>query len=238
MYLQEERGLQASRRDLRAAIPIRLQGFHSAFHRRALRRPPLGRTVSQIRSEVRRAGGRTSRRLSHVRLQLHRMERRQNGTEARRRGRTGGGGARTKGLHFGASSHRAEHWWFYNGGMKFDSDVRTRATPASTVPRSRTKTQPDEAYLNDWLARTTEIVDKYQPELVWFDWWIEQPVFQPYLQKFAAFYYNRGAEWKRGVAINYKNEVLSRARGGARHRARSARRSCGPCSGRPIPRSA
>jgi alpha-L-fucosidase len=26
------------------------------------------------------------------------------------------------------------------------------------------------------------------------------------LQKFAAFYYNRGAEWKRGVAINYKHK--------------------------------
>ena len=80
-----------------------------------------------------------------------------------------------------------------------------RVTPTSTG-RPPDKTPPDVAYLNDWLARTTEIVDKYQPELVWFDWWIEQPVFQPYLQKFAAFYYNRGAEWKRGVAINYKHK--------------------------------
>jgi alpha-L-fucosidase len=49
-------------------------------------------------------------------------------------------------------------------------------------------------------------VDKYHPQLVWFDWWIEQPVFQPYLQRFAAFYYNRGAQWQKGVAINYKNK--------------------------------
>jgi alpha-L-fucosidase len=39
---------------------------------------------------------------------------------------------------------------------------------------------------------------------VWFDWWIEEPAWRPYLQKFAAYYYNRGAEWNRGVAINYK----------------------------------
>src|SRR5689334_752018 len=31
---------------------------------------------------------------------------------------------RKQGLHFGASSHRAEHWWFYDGGMTFDSDVK------------------------------------------------------------------------------------------------------------------
>jgi alpha-L-fucosidase len=113
---------------------------------------------------------------------------------------------RAQGLHLGASSHRAEHWWFYNGGMNFDSDVKDPRYVGLYGPAKPDKTQPDEAYLNDWLARTAEIVDKYQPELVWFDWWIEQPVFQPYLQKFAAFYYNRGAEWKRGVAINYKNK--------------------------------
>jgi alpha-L-fucosidase len=113
---------------------------------------------------------------------------------------------RAEGLRFGASSHRAEHWWFFHGGMTFDSDVKDPRYSGLYGPAKPDKTQPDEAYLKDWLARTTELVDKYQPEIVWFDWWIEQPVFQPYLQKFAAFYYNRGAEWNRGVAINYKKK--------------------------------
>ncbi len=52
--------------------------------------------------------------------------------------------------------------------------------------------QPDAAHLEDWLCRCCELVDKYQPQLVWFDWWIEQPAFAPYLQRFAAYYYNRG----------------------------------------------
>jgi alpha-L-fucosidase len=43
--------------------------------------------------------------------------------------------------------------------------------------------------------------------VVWFDWWIEQPVFRPYLQKFAAYYYNHAVQWKRGVVINYKNDA-------------------------------
>jgi alpha-L-fucosidase len=120
---------------------------------------------------------------------------------------------RKSGLHFGASSHRAEHFWFFDQGMKFDSDVRDPKYAAFYGPAKPQKTpdgkgenQPDDGYLRDWLARTSEIVDKYQPELVWFDWWIEQPVFEPYRQKFAAFYYNRGAEWKRGVVLNYKNK--------------------------------
>jgi alpha-L-fucosidase len=125
---------------------------------------------------------------------------------------------RKKGLIFGVSNHRAEHWWFMNGGMQFPSDVQDEAFrefygPAKPGPRdwnvdgwySRDwEPKPDEAYLNDWLARNCELVDKYKPQLVWFDWWIEQNVFQPYLQKFAAYFYNRGAEWNRGVAINHK----------------------------------
>ncbi len=120
---------------------------------------------------------------------------------------------RKQGLHFAASSHRAEHWWFYEGGMKFDSDVRDPRNaglygPAQPkrLPGAKQDNQPDEKYLKDWLARTCELVDKYRPEVVWFDWWIEEPAFSPYLQKFAAYYYNRGAEWKKGVAINFKNK--------------------------------
>src|SRR5690606_36384205 len=129
---------------------------------------------------------------------------------------------RKQGLIFGISNHRAEHWWFMNGGKEFDSDVQNVDYedfygPAKPGPRnwevegwySRDwEPKPDEAYLTDWLARNCELVDKYQPQLVWFDWWIEQNVFAPYLQKFAAYYYNRGVQWNRGVAINYKHNAF------------------------------
>jgi alpha-L-fucosidase len=115
---------------------------------------------------------------------------------------------RKQGLIFGLSSHRAEHWWFFNGGMAFDSDVKDPRYAGLYAPAQSDKVQPDSAYLDDWLLRTCELVDKYEPQLVWFDWWIEQPAFKPYLQKFGAFYYNRAAEWKRQVAIDYKNKAF------------------------------
>ncbi len=62
-------------------------------------------------------------------------------------------------------------------------------------------------YLDDWLARTCELVDKYRPQLVWFDWWIEQKCFAPYLKTFASYYYNRSAQWNEGVAINDKHQA-------------------------------
>jgi alpha-L-fucosidase len=126
---------------------------------------------------------------------------------------------RDQGMVFGVSSHRAEHWWFFNGGMEFESDVQdpryydlygpARPGPLLRSPEWRSqdwRPRPDAKFLDDWLARTCELVDKYRPQLIWFDWWIEQAVFEPYLQKFASYYYNRGKEWDLGVAINYKHE--------------------------------
>ncbi|HXE80485.1 MAG TPA: alpha-L-fucosidase [Vicinamibacterales bacterium] len=117
---------------------------------------------------------------------------------------------RREGLVFGLSSHRVEHWWFFDQGRTFDSDVQDPRYqdfygPAVDQKTSEAgQTPPDRAFLEDWLARCAELVDKYQPQLVWFDWWIAQPPVHPYLREFAAYYYNRGAEWGRGVAINYK----------------------------------
>jgi alpha-L-fucosidase len=115
---------------------------------------------------------------------------------------------RKKGLVFGLSSHRAEHWWFFNGGRDFDSDVKDPANDGLYGPATPGETEPDKAFLDNWLARTSELGDKYHPHLVWFDWWIGRPSFKPYLQKFGAFYYNRSAQWNKGVAINYKYDAF------------------------------
>ncbi len=116
------------------------------------------------------------------------------------------------GLHFGVSSHRAEHYFFMNGGREFDSDVNDPRYAAFYGPAHKGVTDkggkwdghPDSAYLDDWLARTAELVLKYQPEVVWFDWWIETKEFVPYLQRFASFYYNDAAKRGSTAAINYK----------------------------------
>ncbi|GMK39879.1 alpha-L-fucosidase [Paenibacillus sp. CCS19] len=123
-----------------------------------------------------------------------------------------GAAARARGLKFGVSSHRAEHWWFFDGGRKFPSDVQDPAFesfygPAAKGPEDHhdpSLCPPNAAYLDDWLARTCELADKYAPDIVYFDWWIQQHAFEPYLQQFASYYYNLSAERNQPVAINYK----------------------------------
>jgi alpha-L-fucosidase len=104
----------------------------------------------------------------------------------------------------GASTHRAEHWFFMNGGMAFDSDVRDPAYADLYGPALRKEMNPTERFLEDWLLRTVEIIDGYRPQILYFDTGIEEPSFEPYLRRLAAYYYNRAAEWGREVVINAK----------------------------------
>jgi alpha-L-fucosidase len=113
---------------------------------------------------------------------------------------------RKAGLVFGLSSHRIEHWWFMNSGQHYNTDVSSGLYDDFYGPaRGQNETMSPE-YMNDWLMRNIELVNNYQPQLFWFDWWIEQPALEPYRKSFASFYYNKGIEWNKGVVINYKNE--------------------------------
>jgi len=112
---------------------------------------------------------------------------------------------RKQGLIFGLSSHRIEHWFFMNGGRKFESDILDPTNLDLYGPAREENETPSAEYMNDWLLRNTELVNNYQPQLFWFDWWIEQPAMDPYRKSFASFYYNKGLEWNKGVVVNYKN---------------------------------
>ena len=122
-----------------------------------------------------------------------------------------------RGIQNGASSHRVEHWFFMGHGKEFDSDIKEPLQcgdfywPSMPEPNHHdlySKPEPTIEYLEDWLMRTCEIVDKYHPKLVYFDWWIQHSSVKPYLKKFAAYYYNRAAEWGTEGVINYKHDAF------------------------------
>lgn len=122
-----------------------------------------------------------------------------------------------EGMTFSVSNHRAEHFWFMDGGLSIDSDVTDPkyadfyGPPHKGPSRndSLTSAKPTKKHLEDWLLRNCELVDKYQPKVVWFDWWIQHKAFKDTIRKFAAYYYNRAAEWGVEVAINSKYDAYA-----------------------------
>ena len=128
---------------------------------------------------------------------------------------------RAEGLHFGVSSHRTEHNFFLGPGRTITSDVNDPQYaafygPAHTwlankqgTPLDNDFTYVSSAWANDWLARSAELVRKYHPDVVYFDWWIGQPSIRPNLTRFAAFYYNSSLKDANHVGvINYKDFAM------------------------------
>ena len=67
---------------------------------------------------------------------------------------------------------------------------------------------PNQAWLDNWLAQSTELVDKYHPDFFYFDFWIGQPAHKPDLQQFAAYYYSSSAGRKQQPVLTYKGEDM------------------------------
>ena len=130
---------------------------------------------------------------------------------------------RAEGLHLGASSHRVEHDWFLDGGREQPSDVNDPKYAMFYGPAQIAKKDPTEPggnelfddwtyvnpkYAEDWLARSAEIVEKYHPDIMYYDWWIGQASVRPYLAKFAAFYYNESTKHGQQGLINFKFKAM------------------------------
>lgn len=127
--------------------------------------------------------------------------------------------AEKQGLTFCTSSHRAEHLWFMGNGKDFDSDIKEPLEVGDFYwpslqqqPNQEeifAEPYPTQEFLDDWLIRTCELIDKYRPKILYFDWWIQHEGYKETLRKIAAYYYNRGLEWGYETAICYKHEAMS-----------------------------
>jgi alpha-L-fucosidase len=111
---------------------------------------------------------------------------------------------RARGLKFGVSSHRAFNWRYYTREEDFDT---TNPAFAGIYSPNHPKDEPaSPEFLADWWARTKELIDKYRPDVLWFDFCWHEDEFEPYRRQTASYYYNQALEWDKGVVLNYKDK--------------------------------
>lgn len=111
---------------------------------------------------------------------------------------------RKQGLIMGASSHFAFNWSFYNKKDHFDTTDPAFADLYSS--KGKDLREPvSEAFKKRWWLRTKDLIDNYQPDILWFDFMLDTPDFREYRPKLAAYYYNKGLEWGKEVVLQDKN---------------------------------
>jgi alpha-L-fucosidase len=67
---------------------------------------------------------------------------------------------------------------------------------------------PEDEWLEKvWFGKLKEVIDNYQPDIIWFDSWLDQ-IPGEYRQKFCAYYLNAARAWNRDVVIVRKQNDL------------------------------
>ena len=64
-----------------------------------------------------------------------------------------------------------------------------------------------DAFLNEWELRVHEIIDRYQPDLLYFDNGINYRSLDPWKLRLARYYYNNAHQWGKEVSIQSKAEA-------------------------------
>jgi alpha-L-fucosidase len=109
-----------------------------------------------------------------------------------------------KGMHFGISTHRAWNWSYYRF-HKGDDTMNPENSGLYGIPHKANAPESD-AFMEDWQGRVKEMIDEFEPEVLYFDFGWHRPRFNHYRKKVAAYYYNKGLEKGFEPVLNYKHQ--------------------------------
>jgi alpha-L-fucosidase len=128
---------------------------------------------------------------------------------------------RKQGMKFLAAFHHAENWWFYqHWSREYDTadpryaglygplhDQDADSKHAKSLHDWNNQANPTVAFWETWKAKIVEVIDKYRPDLLWFDFGLGR-VHDRYKREVLAYYFNRALEWDVEVDVMYKTRDL------------------------------
>jgi len=112
-------------------------------------------------------------------------------------------GIRAEGMKYITTFHHARNHYGHFDGMKKDY-AAAMADPEVAFLYGQ---MSPEKFHDVWLGKLKEVIDQYQPDIIWFDSWLDR-IPESYRQAFCAYYLNEAAKWNREVVIARKQNDL------------------------------
>lgn len=122
---------------------------------------------------------------------------------------------RDRGMKFGVSNHGIENFQFINPPPDLAADLQAKQADLFDPQWADFYNYADRSdaacqrFLVDWFERNVELIDKYQPDMLWFDNGVDQRYLDPLKLRVAAYYYNRAAQWGKAVSISTKKAAYA-----------------------------
>jgi alpha-L-fucosidase len=117
---------------------------------------------------------------------------------------------RAQGMKFGVANHGIENFQFINPPAELAEKMKAEKADLYDPKWADFYNVADrsdaacERFLVNWYERNVELIDKYQPDLIYFDNGIDQRYLDPLKLSIAAYYYNRAKSWGKDVSFTTK----------------------------------
>jgi|SRR5581483_7617363 len=109
-------------------------------------------------------------------------------------------------MKFVTAFHHAENWFFFpTTDKRYDSSDPRYA--GLYGPSHEPLALPAKEFLDRWQGKIIEVIDNYDPDLIWFDFGLEL-VQETYKKNVLAYYYNKAAQRGKEIAVTYKKRNL------------------------------
>ena len=109
---------------------------------------------------------------------------------------------RARGLKLITTFHHGFAWRYYEPAFHFDA-ADGRNFQLYTEPHGP-KDPPSRRFQEQWLAMVMEVVRKYEPDMIWFDFELNEVITPEYRRRMFADYYNWAAAHGKESAVAHK----------------------------------
>ena len=109
---------------------------------------------------------------------------------------------RARGLKLLTTFHHGFAWRYYEPAFQFDA-ADGKNFLLYTEPHGPTD-PPSQRFQEQWLAMVMEVVRKYEPDMIWFDFELHDVITPEYQRRMFADYYNWAAAHGRESAVAHK----------------------------------
>ena len=122
---------------------------------------------------------------------------------------------RAQGMRYGVANHGIENFEFINPPAELADKMKAEKSDLYDPKWADFYNVADrsdaalEKFLVNWYERNVELIDKYQPDLIFFDNGIDQRYLDPLKLNIAAYYYNRAKSWGKEVSLTTKKAALA-----------------------------
>ena len=115
------------------------------------------------------------------------------------------------GMKFITTFHHGFAWRYFEPSFAFDGTDPRYALLYTEAHKAGAP--PSRAFQDRWLAMVNEVVSKYQPDMIWFDFELAAVITPEYQQRMFADYYNWAARNHRESAVAHKFQHIQKHTG-------------------------